>query len=167
VHDNQVNAYYVGIIDFLQFYNCGKKCAHHIKCCDLKPLATVHPSVYGVRFEDYFNQKFTVTKNETPSWLKEGGISDLEKGSSNGGHGGGKGGGTGGGSNSSGGRRLEKDFEALAVSNSSAAAEELRQDESTPVKALATGAAMFVAAAGLAAIEMGVLGGPKEDEAER
>jgi hypothetical protein len=78
VHDDTVSAYYVGIIDFLQFYKCGKVCAHHIKCCDLKPLATVHPSVYGKRFEHYFTQKFQVANGTLPTWVHV--LDDLEAG---------------------------------------------------------------------------------------
>jgi hypothetical protein len=67
VHDHTsqvaVRGYYIGIIDFLQFYNCGKTVAHHIKCCDVKPLATVPPEEYGTRFFNYFEKKFKTTKN--------------------------------------------------------------------------------------------------------
>jgi hypothetical protein len=62
VCQNEVIGYYVGIIDFLQFYNCGKAVAHHIKCCDVKPLATVPPTEYGDRFHDYFRDKFQSKK---------------------------------------------------------------------------------------------------------
>ena len=69
VQNDTVVAYYIGIIDFLQFYGCGKSIAHYIKCCDVKPLATVPPATYGTRFADYFNQKFQVINTDSPSWL--------------------------------------------------------------------------------------------------
>ena len=66
----EVIGYYLGIIDFLQPWTCGKKIAHQIKCCDRKPLATVIPSEYGTRFEDYFEGKFKVDpKTPAPAWL--------------------------------------------------------------------------------------------------
>ena len=142
------------------------------------------PSEYGIRFEDYFSKKFTVTKTNTPEWLKLGrSISDLESGRGGGGKGGGGsgGGGSGGSGGGGGGDGGSDSGEALAVSPKNSekgtkasddadggggAAEDTEEDGSTPMKVL-QGVTMLAAAAGIAAIEMGVLGGPKEDEAER
>ena len=176
-HGTEVIAYYVGIIDFLQFYNCGKKIAHVIKCCDVKPLATVNPTEYGLRFEDYFFKKFKITKTKTPTWLKPGGnISDLESCSGGGGRdggcsGGGGGGGGGGesgesGETSNGSELAGSQGEGITMSNFTDVIAQDKEESSTPLKVL-QGVTMFAAAAGIAAIEMGVLGGPKEEEAER
>ena len=109
-----------------------------------------------------------MTKTKTPEWLKLGrSISDLESG---GGGGGGGGGGDGG---SESGEALavsqknsEKGTKASDEGDGGGVAAADKEDSSTPMKVL-QGVTMFAAAAGIAAIEMGVLGGPKEDEAER
>jgi len=164
----QVLAYYIGVIDFLQFWTCAKKVAHHIKCCDVKPLATVVPFEYGIRFDDYFSQKFVLSSDPTPAWLQSGrklrGLGRNGAGS-NGvggvdGNGGGGGGGGGGKSGSSGGKTMAsaipKHVETMPTP----------VHEST-VKQIVTGAAMVMVGAGVAAVEMGGLGAPKEDEATR
>ena len=156
VHDGQVYAYYIGIIDFLQFYNTGKKVAHYIKCCDIKPLATVRPTVYGTRFEDYFSQKFKVTKENTPEWLKVGGISDLNNDGDD--HG----------------NMEATQMEMIPLSNVKRVETTFKESKmndaastASPVKQIATGAAMVITAAGIAAIEMGFLGAPPTIEIER
>ena len=69
VRDEMVG-YYVGIIDFLQFYGCGKKVAHHIKCCDVKPLATVPPTEYATRFVHCLDAKFHAIDQGSPGGRK-------------------------------------------------------------------------------------------------
>jgi hypothetical protein len=161
VHNRQVLAYYIGIIDFLQFYNCKKKIAHYIKCCDVKPLATVKPSAYGIRFDDYFSKKFILSKDSTPSWLKKENGCGIVSSSGNG-----NSSGSGGGSGSSYGNGSTKNGNDEKPTNLNYV-ETPAPAEDTPVKNMVTGAAMVIAAAGVAAIEMGVLGSPKEDEATR
>ena len=51
-------AYYIGIVDFLQGWNCKKDMAHYIKLCAPKPLSTVKPSIYGTRFYHHFKAHF-------------------------------------------------------------------------------------------------------------
>jgi hypothetical protein len=69
-HDGVESAYYIGIIDFLQEWVCGKKCAQCIKTCAgaPKPLATAPPSVYGPRFLECFQSKFVVVQSSMPGF---------------------------------------------------------------------------------------------------
>eukprot|EP00658_Telonema_sp_P-2_P047494 TRINITY_DN3612_c0_g1_i1.p1 TRINITY_DN3612_c0_g1~~TRINITY_DN3612_c0_g1_i1.p1 ORF type:complete len:399 (+),score=97.67 TRINITY_DN3612_c0_g1_i1:250-1446(+) len=51
-HNGRVWALYLGVIDFLQDWNCSKKVAHCIKlCCAPKPMSTVEPSTYSDQFK--------------------------------------------------------------------------------------------------------------------
>eukprot|EP00729_Bicosta_minor_P010177 gene10177-13874_t len=65
VHDGKVQAYYLGIIDFLQPWTTGKRVAHCIKCTFApKPISTIHPSPYADQFLDFFTEKFTGQAHE-------------------------------------------------------------------------------------------------------
>jgi len=58
-HGGKVYAYFMGVIDFLQEWNTGKKIAAVIKeCVAPKPISTVNPSRYALQFMDYFKDKF-------------------------------------------------------------------------------------------------------------
>jgi len=60
VHNGKVQAYYLGMIDFLQPWTTGKKVAHCIKCTFApKPISTIHPTQYADQFLDFFADKFT------------------------------------------------------------------------------------------------------------
>jgi len=62
-HRDSVTAYYFGIIDYLTVWSAKKKLAHIIKClCAPKPIATVNPTAYGIRFEEYFQDKFVALR---------------------------------------------------------------------------------------------------------
>jgi hypothetical protein len=51
VHNGVVQAFYLGIIDFLQPWSTGKKIAHCIKCTYApKPISTINPKQYGNQF---------------------------------------------------------------------------------------------------------------------
>jgi hypothetical protein len=56
--DHDAEAYYIGIIDFLQGWNIKKAIAHYLKMCAPKPLSTVNPEVYGDRFYRHFREHF-------------------------------------------------------------------------------------------------------------
>lgn len=52
-YKGRVWALYLGVIDFLQLWNCTKKCAHCIKlCCAPKPMSTVDPEEYSLQFQE-------------------------------------------------------------------------------------------------------------------
>jgi len=51
LRNGRVWAHYVGIIDFLQPWNCKKDCASCIKCCCARsPYSTVNPDLYAGQF---------------------------------------------------------------------------------------------------------------------
>mmetsp|Transcript_17851 Transcript_17851/g.28476 ORF Transcript_17851/g.28476 Transcript_17851/m.28476 type:complete len:95 (+) Transcript_17851:78-362(+) len=54
-HAGDTTIVYFGIIDFLQAWTGGKKCAHVIKaCCAPPPISTVAPPQYARQFHDFF-----------------------------------------------------------------------------------------------------------------
>ena len=54
--EHEAQAYYIGIIDFLQGWNMKKAIAHYLKMCAPKPLSTVNPRRYGDRFYRHFRE---------------------------------------------------------------------------------------------------------------
>ena len=59
-HKGEVWAYYLGIIDFLQEWNMGKRVAACLKCmCAPKPLSTVPPKEYAEQFYSHFSEKLS------------------------------------------------------------------------------------------------------------
>ena len=65
VHNGTVWAYYAGIIDFLQTWNCTKMSAACLKaCCAPKPLSTVPPPQYALQFVNHFRRKLSNTHGE-------------------------------------------------------------------------------------------------------
>eukprot|EP00940_MAST-03C_sp_MAST-3C-sp2_P003281 g3281.t1 len=58
VRGKTVWAYYIGIIDFLQEWDCTKQIAACIKCCCApKPLSTVPPTTYAEQFYTHFETR--------------------------------------------------------------------------------------------------------------
>lgn len=53
---NEIRALTIGIIDFLQPWNCGKTVAQHVKVLETNK-ATVPPRDYGKRFASHFEQR--------------------------------------------------------------------------------------------------------------
>jgi hypothetical protein len=167
----EVIGYYLGIIDFLQPWTCGKRVAHQIKCCDRKPLATVTPAQFGTRFEDYFEQKFKVnTRVKAPEWLVRS--RELSSGGSVARQGDGAGSGAGGGGVLGASKEVEH---VLGGARSPVRAEDIRVARAadgggsgtttgaekggdvvvapSPAKQIAAGALMFASAAAIAAFE--------------
>lgn len=62
-NEDRVQLLHLGLIDFLQDWTCGKKCANCIKRCE-RNKSTVPPDVYGKRCLRYFQQKFQETAAE-------------------------------------------------------------------------------------------------------
>ena len=59
-HKGEVWAYYLGVIDFLQEWNFGKRVAACLKCCCApKPLSTVPPEEYADQFISHFAEKLS------------------------------------------------------------------------------------------------------------
>lgn len=56
-HGGEAQLLYVGIIDFLQDWTCGKKCAQCIKFMEFNK-STIPPPDYARRFVKYFDDKF-------------------------------------------------------------------------------------------------------------
>ena len=56
--DKQIFVTYVGIIDYLQDWTCGKIVAQHTKCLESNK-ATIPPGPYGDRFLQFVKDKFT------------------------------------------------------------------------------------------------------------
>eukprot|EP00217_Crustomastix_stigmatica_P013629 CAMPEP_0183797640 /NCGR_PEP_ID=MMETSP0803_2-20130417/16469_1 /TAXON_ID=195967 /ORGANISM="Crustomastix stigmata, Strain CCMP3273" /LENGTH=387 /DNA_ID=CAMNT_0026042313 /DNA_START=1 /DNA_END=1161 /DNA_ORIENTATION=+ len=58
VHGGEAHVFYFGIIDFLQVWNGGKKCAHVIKLLFApRPISTVPPDKYAAQFSQFFHKK--------------------------------------------------------------------------------------------------------------
>jgi hypothetical protein len=71
VHKGEVWAYYLGIIDYLQEWNFGKRCAAILKCCCApKPLSTVPPKQYADQFYSHFTEKLSNGVHEAISIKK-------------------------------------------------------------------------------------------------
>eukprot|EP00756_Hemistasia_phaeocysticola_P052567 Hpha_TRINITY_DN27822_c0_g1::TRINITY_DN27822_c0_g1_i1::g.193995::m.193995 len=59
--------HYLGIIDFLQSYNCRKKLAHVVKVIFApKPISTVNPNEYAHQFVKSFERRFVADQTELP-----------------------------------------------------------------------------------------------------
>lgn len=56
---------YIGIIDFLQKWGCGKSCAQCIKVAE-RNKATIPPGPYGARFVRHFSERF-LAEGELPA----------------------------------------------------------------------------------------------------
>jgi len=56
-NEDRVQLLHLGLIDFLQDWTCGKKCANCLKFAE-RNKSTVPPDVYGRRCLRYFQQKF-------------------------------------------------------------------------------------------------------------
>eukprot|EP00756_Hemistasia_phaeocysticola_P003457 Hpha_TRINITY_DN12253_c0_g1::TRINITY_DN12253_c0_g1_i2::g.16931::m.16931 len=64
---NKTYAYYWGIIDFLQLWNCGKKTAHVIKTVFApKPISTVNPTIYADQFMTLVHQRLRANGKPLP-----------------------------------------------------------------------------------------------------
>ena len=71
VHKGEVWAYYLGIIDFLQEWNMGKRAAACLKClCAPKPLSTVPPKEYAEQFYSHFSEKLSAGVHEAKPLMK-------------------------------------------------------------------------------------------------
>lgn len=58
---------YFGIIDFLQAWTGGKKCAHVIKaCCAPPPISTISPKAYARQFSEFFTWKLRGVAHDIP-----------------------------------------------------------------------------------------------------
>jgi hypothetical protein len=64
-------AYYIGIIDFLQGWNWKKDVASCLKTFAPKPLSTVKPAIYGPRFYDFFDNKFKASDDKNNKYYCE------------------------------------------------------------------------------------------------
>ena len=58
---------YFGIIDFLQAWTGGKRCAHVIKaCCAPPPISTISPKAYSRQFSEFFAWKLRGVAHALP-----------------------------------------------------------------------------------------------------
>ena len=58
---------YFGIIDFLQAWTGGKRCAHVIKaCCAPPPISTISPGAYAKQFREFFQWKLRGVAHSLP-----------------------------------------------------------------------------------------------------
>ena len=59
VEGKRATAYYIGVIDFLQGWTGGKKCAHVIKLLFApKPISTIEPAAYADQFLNANDRRF-------------------------------------------------------------------------------------------------------------
>jgi hypothetical protein len=63
-HEDLVHVMHMGVIDFLQVWNCMKVAANCIKICD-RNKSTEPPPYYAQRFVRYFEEKFVSDATET------------------------------------------------------------------------------------------------------
>lgn len=66
-HGGDTTIVYFGIIDFLQSWTGGKKCAHFVKlACAPPPISTVSPRKYAKQFCEFFNWKLRGVAHALP-----------------------------------------------------------------------------------------------------
>lgn len=66
-HGGDVVIAYFGIIDFLQAWTGGKRCAHVIKaCCAPTPISTISPGAYAKQFREFFQWKLRGVAHSLP-----------------------------------------------------------------------------------------------------
>jgi hypothetical protein len=76
VDGKRATAYYIGIIDFLQGWTGGKKCAHIIKVLFApKPISTIEPGAYADQFLNANDARFQTfaPKDRRPGNTPSGG----------------------------------------------------------------------------------------------